>query len=242
MENQTYRTVIGSSAAPYENALARGCGLATNYHGVGHPSLPNYLGATGGSTFGVNADVDPASQPITGTSLFAQVSAAHLSWRSEDESMPANCTRQSSGLYAVKHNPAVYYSSLRAQCHADDVPYTGFGPTLPSFTFVAPNLCNDTHDCPVSTGDTWLARNLGALLASRAYTAGQTVIFITWDEGENSANHIPTIVVSPSTPRGVSVSTRFDHYSLLATAEQLLGLPRLGAAASAPSMVASFGL
>ena len=36
MENHDYDQVIGSSAAPYLNALAAKCGLATNYHNISH--------------------------------------------------------------------------------------------------------------------------------------------------------------------------------------------------------------
>src|SRR5258707_5264387 len=48
MENHGYNTIIGSPQAPYINGLASGCGLATNYHNISHPSLPNYIAATAG--------------------------------------------------------------------------------------------------------------------------------------------------------------------------------------------------
>lgn len=48
MENHSFSDIIGSSQAPYLNSLASECGLATNYHNVSHPSLPNYLAATSG--------------------------------------------------------------------------------------------------------------------------------------------------------------------------------------------------
>ena len=48
MENTPYVDVIGSAQAPFANALASECGLATNYHNLTHPSAPNYLGATSG--------------------------------------------------------------------------------------------------------------------------------------------------------------------------------------------------
>jgi hypothetical protein len=81
-------------------------------------------------------------------------------------------------------------------------------------------------------------------------------VFITWDEGSggypiedcddststDNSCHVPAIVISPSTPAGTRSGTFFDHYSLLATTEQLLGLPRLGSAASAPAMTAAFHL
>src|SRR5438270_12478182 len=46
MENHGYGSIIGSRQAPYINSLAARCGLATNYHSVSHPSLPNYIAAT----------------------------------------------------------------------------------------------------------------------------------------------------------------------------------------------------
>ena len=49
-------------------------------------------------------------------------------------------------------------------------------------------------------------------------------------------------MISPSTPAGTSSGTLFNHYSLLATAEQLLGLPKLGQASSAATMTAAFHL
>ena len=48
MENTDYGTVIGSPEAPTINGLARACGLATNYHGIQFPSLPNYVAMTPG--------------------------------------------------------------------------------------------------------------------------------------------------------------------------------------------------
>ena len=72
--------------------------------------------------------------------------------------------------------------------------------TLPAFSFVTPNLCNDTHDCSVATGDAWLKAWFAKILASPAYRAGKTVVFLTWDEDDDSAsNRVPLIVVSPST-------------------------------------------
>ena len=67
-------------------------------------------------------------------------------------------------------------------------------------------------------------------------------MFITWDEDDGPrSNTSPPSYVSP-VPAGTSSATAFDHYSMLATTEDLLGLPRLGAAAQATSMSGAFGL
>jgi hypothetical protein len=96
-----------------------------------------------------------------------------------------------------------------------------------------------------------------AIISSRAYRAGNTAIFITWDEGEGGGSHacalntsdgdchIAMLVVSPATPRGTRSALLFNHYSLLKTTEQLLGITSfLGHAndSSSRSMRAAFHL
>jgi phospholipase C len=248
MENKTYGEVIGSDSAPFINALAQECGIATNYHGITHPSLPNYLAATGGSTFGVADDDGPDAHPISSESLFGQLDRAGLSWRSYEESMPENCDLSASGRYSPKHNPAAYYTNLRASCDAHDVPLNGplsqdlATGSLPSFSFVTPNLCHDTHDCSVRAGDSWLAPLLKEIVAARNYRSGDTVVVVTWDEGVGADNKIPTVVVAPSVRPGMRVSMPLDHYALLGATESLFGLDRLGNAKAAPSMATAFNL
>jgi phosphatidylinositol-3-phosphatase len=244
MENESYDQVIGTASARYLTQLAQACGLATNYQAVSHPSLPNYVAATSGSTWGIGDDDGPASHPIARPSIFSQVSATGLSWRSYEESMPSNCALSSSGTYAVKHNPAAYYTGMRAQCRRWDVPMgttaSGFfasalrGGRLPSFAFITPNLCDDMHDCTVATGDGWLRRWMPAIIRSESYRSGATVVFITFDEG-TGVNRVATLVVAPSTPSGTRSSTAFDHYSLLKTTEELLGIGAHLAHAGDPS-------
>jgi phospholipase C len=196
---------------------------------------------TSGTTAGIEDDDPPSSHQLTNTSIFDQLGAS--AWRSYMESMPSNCVLSNSGLYAVKHNPAAYFTSIRAACAKNDLPL----PSKPSFaakyTFVAPNLCNDTHDCPVSTGDRWLKSFVPRVLASKQYRSGSLVLFLTHDEDDGHFdNHIATIVVGPTVPRGARVSTRFTHYSLLRTLESILRLPCLANACTAGSMRAKFRL
>ena len=48
LENKDYAEIIGEPSMPFFNALAQQYGLAANYYGISHPSLPNYLAMTGG--------------------------------------------------------------------------------------------------------------------------------------------------------------------------------------------------
>src|SRR5579875_784544 len=251
MENRSYASVIGSPSGPFQTSLAKECGLATNYHGVAHPSLPNYLAATGGSTFGVTDDGSPGEHAISAPSLFADLEAHGRTWASYEESMPGRCWLTNQGLYAAKHDPAAYYVGIRPACRRHDVPmgspargafhWALASGDLASFSFVTPNLCDDAHDCSTATGDRWLAAWVAAIVRSPAYRAGSTVLFIVYDERERG-DHVPAIVVSPSTRPGTRSATYFDHYSLLRTTEDLLGVPPLGRSRRSVSMAAAFGL
>lgn len=54
MENHGVDEIIGNTAdAPFINSLAARYGVATNYYGVTHPSLPNYLAAISGDFQGI---------------------------------------------------------------------------------------------------------------------------------------------------------------------------------------------
>jgi hypothetical protein len=241
MENHSRSSVIGSSSAPYETSLAGSCGEATDYRQNGSPSLPNYIAATSGSTQGITDDGDPASHPLTVDNIFRQVRAAGGTAVSYAESMPANCTLTSSGDYLVRHVPATYYTGGddRQACQTDVVPFTQFNPTqLPTFAFITPNRCDDDHDCPVSTGDAWLAAQVPPILASPSYLSGETLLVITYDETEP----MPFIITSAAIQPGTSSATEYTHYALLRLTEEVLGLPLLGGAQSAADMRTAFGL
>lgn len=258
MENTPYTDVIGSSQAPFANALAGECGLATNYHNLTHPSAPNYLGATSGYLGGAD-DCTPYQCPDGNDNLFRQISSTRgETWKSYVESMQSNCYDPASaanpglntvGLYDSLHNPAIYYTDITAECATNDVPMgtvsqgsfaRDLATRLPTFSFITPNKCNDDHDCAVSVGDAYLQSLIGAIVTSHQYRDGHTVIFLTWDEGEGGVSndcaynttdvgcHVATLVVSPSTRPGTQSAELFNHYSLLKTTEQLLHLPLLG--------------
>jgi phospholipase C len=245
LENHTYSQVAHDS--PYLNSLARRCGLASNYSAIRHPSLPNYLALTSGDTDGITSDCTGCS--TSARSIFGQVGPR--GWRAYEESLPSvGYTGGRSGRYAKKHNPAAYFTSVASAYGRNAVPLETTlpgdlkGNRLPRYSFVTPDLCNDEHDCDVSTGDRWLEEWVPKILASPAYRDGATALFITYDEGNHSDNRIYTVVVSPSTRPGTVSNQKFDHYSLLKTEEALLGLPCLAHACDGEtaSLRSAFGL
>lgn len=235
MENKAAASVRGV-AAPATTSIAVRCGASADYHAVTHPSLPNYIALTSGSTHGITDDTNPSKHHLGGASIFSLVAASHRRWATYAESMPTTCARASSGRYAVRHNPATYYTSLVKTCTTSNLamgtPSAGLlatalrTGTLPAFTLMVPNLCNDTHDCSVSTGDRWLGRWLTTITSSRTYAAGRTAVFITWDEDDDTrVNRVLLIVVAPSVRPGTVIRGRYTHLNLLRTTEDLLGLP-----------------
>ena len=246
-ENHGANAIFGpGSHAPNFRALAASYGLASNMHGVVHPSLGNYIALVSGSTQGISDDSGPGSHRLSGPSIFSQVSHRTLA-----ESAPGGCARSDSGPYAVRHNPEVYFTDLPG-CATDDVPLTRPPQLDRPFTLIVPDLCHDMHSnsCAGSSdtikqGDDWLAGLMPEIFASPQWREGSTVVFVTFDEDGNpytAGNQIGTLVIGPRVAAGTTSATAFTHYSLLGTTEELLGLPLLAGAQGAPSMRAAFGL
>jgi hypothetical protein len=238
MENKERSTVVGSSSAPYQNALrARGIDF-THVYGVTHPSLPNYLALANGSTDGKQGtDSISAGELSQSPTLWNQLQNTGISWGVYEEDMPSTCSGAvTSGLYALKHNPATPFASVyrdTATCsHVH--PFSAFDIThMPAVSFIAPNLCNDEHDCGLTTGDGWLRAHVEPMLAN-----GATVI-LTYDEGSSGAGingtsgggNIYTVVVGPGVSARVDAG-QYNQYSMLAAIEARFGLNKLNAAAN----------
>jgi phosphatidylinositol-3-phosphatase len=244
MENEEYGDIIGSPSTPYINGLARRYALATQMYAIAHPSLPNYLALTGGSTHGINSDCTDCTVP--GSGLAGQLGAKRISWKAYMEDLPYACFKGSGNQgYAKKHDPFVYYSALAANsslCNRvvplGELASDERGGSLPTFVWITPNLCHDMHDCDPAVGDRFLSRTLPALLRE---LGPRGLLLLTWDEGSSdsgccrraSGGHIATILAGPAARSGARLSTPSDHYSVLQTIEDLLGLPRLHDAACA---------
>lgn len=237
-ENKPSTSVIGNPAAPYLNSLADAYARASDYSAITHPSLPNYLALTSGTTAGITSDCNPPGGSCldTGPNLAQALDRAGLSWKMYAESMPAPCTVANTRLYAVKHNPFLYYPSVTrdpSYCRAHDVPYSALATdlanagTLPDFAFISPNLCDDMHDCSVPAGDRWLKANVRKILASPAFTRENSLLVITFDEGDSGDNVVPCVFAGPAARTHAVAPTAFTHYSLLRTIEDAWGLPPL---------------
>jgi phosphatidylinositol-3-phosphatase len=222
MENHSYGQIVGNRNARYLNDRFIPSGkLYSNYWAITHPSLPNYLALTSGTTSGCRTDTCRTAH-FTTNNIFHQVDIAGMHWRAYQEGMPSKCAVHDSGRYLVRHNPPPYYRDLMERpCKVADVPYPGTLPSpLKAFTFVTPDACHDMHDCSVSAGDHWLRDHVPAFLNAGA------IVVITFDEGVSS-DRVMTAVSGPGITAGAQSHARFTHYGLLAGIEAHLGVRAL---------------
>jgi phospholipase C len=244
-ENKEFGTVIGNGRMPYFNQLARGNTLLTQHFAVAHPSLPNYLALISGDTFGLDFNcVECLYDAVTLPDL---IEDSGRTWKTYQEDMPAPCYEGSDyGGYAMKHNPFMYFESIRLdaqRCARSVVPFTQLyadiaADALPSYAFITPNLCNSAHDCDLDVTDEWLRSLMLVLLPALDSSQEPYVVIVTWDEGqgdhsccdlpEKAGGRIPTILVSPNARIGYEDPTPYTHYSILKTIAEAWRLPYLG--------------
>jgi acid phosphatase len=233
MENRAYGEVV---VDPVIARLAKRFAIATNYYAITHPSLPNYLALTSGSTWGIT---DDGYHPLPPVDLGHQLTSAGVSWRAYIEALKSSCLAAAGG-YAVNHNPFAYYGGA---CPANVVPFTQLAPDLaentPRFVWITPDVCHDGHSCSLPAASAWLETVVTQIVASPGWLRNG-VLFVTWDEDDHSAaNHVATLVIAPNLARH-ETSTTYNHFSLLATIEDRLGVTRLGLAARSSAITDVF--
>ncbi|HEY2981989.1 MAG TPA: alkaline phosphatase family protein [Anaerolineales bacterium] len=246
-ENKEYDTVIGNPSMPYFNILATAYTLLNQHYAVAHPSLPNYIALVSGDVQGVTSNCEDCFIPAA--SIADLVEASGRTWKTYQESMPEPCFLGSTVLYAQKHNPFIYFDSIRLnreRCERSVVPLAQLDSDLaahdlPNFVFITPNLCNSAHDCPVAQADAWLDSLMDKLSPYLDSTGEPYLVIVTWDEGQGShsccglpeeaGGRVATLLVSPQVRNGFQDETPYTHYSLLKTIAEAWHLTYLGRAA-----------
>jgi hypothetical protein len=256
-ENTSY-SQVKAARAPYLTRTLRPAGAwLTRYRTFTRSSsLGQYIAMVSGQYTHCEANnALPAHCHQARPNLFGQLAASGRSWRDWQESMPAPCHRRDSGTparhneYGAHHNPALYFTGLRASCAADNIPMGGTGAKatgafdsalaggdVGDFDLVVPNDCENGHDpCggdPVRHFDAFLRREVPRIEASPAF-GRDGVIIVTWDEGADppeDPGHVATLVLGPLVRPGAVDRTRHDHYGLERTLAAGFGLPPLARA------------
>jgi hypothetical protein len=248
-ENHNYSDVVASASMPYLNGLANKYGLATNYFANAHPSIPDYFMLTTGKTLTLIDALTPETFPVSDDNVVRELLAAGKTWKSYAEDLPSvGYTGGDTGKYQVRHNPLAYLTDVQnssAQVQ-NLVPFTQFAvdlPTanLPDYSFIVPNVCDDAHDCPLSTADAWLQANIDPIIQSPVFQKDGLLI-IVFDEADTldftgGGGHVAAVIVSPLSKRGYKSDAFYQHQSVLRLTLEGLGITKLpGDAASAPAM------
>ncbi|MGH9067196.1 MAG: alkaline phosphatase family protein, partial [Acidimicrobiales bacterium] len=314
LENHSRSSVIGDRGPngkltmPYLTHLAHTYGMATHYYGVTHPSEPNYIAATSGSTWDVNND--SPSNRYDHRNIVDELAAHHLTWDAYMQAIPSagyggaqyppapSTGSDTNALYVAKHDPFMLYTDVRSnparRSHVK--PYSALAGDLnsgraPNYVWISPDTCDDLHGgvyshvagrpdtpCPYNAtnddkydvalkhkADAFVKGAVTTIMDSKAWT-GNSAIWIVADEGSYSATNgatgheasvagccdspvlpagdpdiskawpggvyggglVPAVVVSRNGPRHAVDNTPYNHYSMLLTIEEGLGLGRLG--------------
>jgi hypothetical protein len=240
LENRSYEQVIGSPQAPYLNGLARRYSLATHYFALSHPSLPNYVGLTGGDTDGILTDCANCETPDE--NLLDQLDRAHIGWRTYFEGLE-NRRRMtaSTSKYNPHYDPFAYFDRIEdsawARSRVSD--FAGLSrdmaqDRLPRFSWIAPDVYHDGHNASLKKADSYVARLVPRVLDA---LGPQGVLYLTWDEGLDSdlrgvhgtkgGGHIALIAAGGAARTGATTGTPANHYAQLRTIEANFGVPAL---------------
>lgn len=250
MENKWDGNIVGKSIAHYENSLISQYAFANDYFALSTGGLKDYIGITDGSTSITNftSECLPSTCYTSNSNIFLLLQNNGLTWKGYAESMPSNCSTSNYGSlpneYWPRHTAIPYYTDLASYCSQNDVPLGNValktGPfftdlnnnNLPNFSMITPNVCDDMHSCPtgknvIAVGDKWLSEFIPAIISSSSFSS--TIIFITFDNGPTLSDPIPMIIVGPSNLMNYGkFNENYNHYSTLATIEDIFNLGNLG--------------
>lgn len=241
LENQPRSAVL--SGGPFERYLSKTYASASNYYSVCHPSAPNYLAATSGSSWQCGSD----NYNVYNTSNIGDLmdNASLPAWYGFMENMTTPCLTSASGNYAIKHNPFPFYYDIvhgaNSRCAKHDLPLTSWNGnvtngSIPTYAWISPDQNHDGHNTNVSVADTWLKGWMSPLINDSWFNS--TVIFVIWDEATGSnpnsgyngtaGGNTFFAAVSPYAKHGYNSTRNASHYNLLSTTEWLLGLGSTG--------------
>jgi phosphatidylinositol-3-phosphatase len=245
LENEDYSSVIGNPQMPNLNTLAKKYVTLSNYFAVSHPSLPNYISIMSGDTQNITSDCTKCF--VNAPNIADLLGAAGKTWKSYEEDMPSPCYIGDNKLYAQKHDPLLYFDSIRMNqtlCNQNIVPLSQLDSDLaanklPNFSFIMSNLCNSGHDCSLNVSDAWIGKIVDKLTSSTAL-GKNSLIIIVYDEGAKNSTasccgmqsqgggQVAALLISPLAKPGFTDNTAYDHYSVLKTILTAWNLPALG--------------
>ncbi|HSY76653.1 MAG TPA: alkaline phosphatase family protein [Bacteroidia bacterium] len=262
-ENYSYAKIIGSAYAPTFTWLSKQSYVAnlTNDYAITHPSEPNYLELFSGSDQGVTTDeIGPdASAPFSDCNMASSMIQKGYTFKGYAETQPSvGWYQTNNGNYVTKHCPWINWvggSNADSVPIKDMVPFAPIGTyypdsthysTLPTLSWVIPNLVDDMHDpytasTAISNGDAWFKTNIMPLVRWASNPANNTVVIAIWDEDDGSAsNNIPLLICSGLVKGGTYTTPKTNHYSVYKMIEEMYSItPQCGSSATATDITSN---
>jgi hypothetical protein len=248
-ENTNYSDAIGNSSAPYLNGLANQYGLATQYYANTHPSIGNYLALTTGQTLTNDDSQTPLTFPVSVDNVVRELVTAGKSWKAYAESIPSagyiggDATGPDGGQFYTRHVPLPFMADVQnsATQRQNIVPFTQFAAdlaanTLPNYSFITPNGCDDAHDCVLSVADNWLETNIDPLIKNATFQTDGLLIILFDESGSDNTNgggRVAAVLISPFSKHGFKSTTQYQHQSVVRLMLEGLGVTGVPAPASA---------
>ncbi|CAG8505453.1 8343_t:CDS:2, partial [Scutellospora calospora] len=241
---------------PYLVYLANQGMLLSNYHGIWHPSQPNYIAMIRSSKSGVLTDFN---QDVEGASLPDLLENKGISWKAYIENYPGNGFSNSEsddGLYVRKHNPFISMNQIRTNSsryiyivNANSLKKDIEDGTVPQYVFYSPNVYNGGHETDLNHASQYLNNTFIPLIQS-LLTNSRTLLVITFDQSNllldslTNYNHIYTVLIGPNVLKSMKHedSDRYDHYSFVPTIELNWNLSTLGSGDDTSSIPFSEGI
>ena len=223
---------------PFIARLAARGAILRNARCLGHPSQPNYLALVSGSTHGVTGSV---AATIDATHLGDLAERGRLDWKIYAERFPGNCYLGETfgtipeGQYVRRHVPFLAFVNVQQdfpRCVAHVVSANRFDAdlgagALPALSVYIPDNQHNGHDSTPLLADAWLESRFGPLIDDPRFMDG-TLFVVIYDESLSADLRITAVFTGSMVRPGVSSFEPYDHYDVLRTIENLLGLGTLG--------------
>ena len=269
-ENTDYSSVIGnSSALPYFNQLAQQYSQASQFYANVHPSIGNYFWMTAGQDPSATAqnpggDPDNYTGTVSGDNVASELTAAGLTWKVYAQSLPSTgYTGTDVFPYVKRHNPFVYFDSVLASPSqlANVVHFAQFGTdlssgSLPSYSFIVPDVVHDGHNCPdglpaiacdtndrLAEVDSFLKSDLSPLLTNSSVMAN-TVVVLIFDESATDntggGGHVAAVLLGGPVKTNYQSNNTYQFPSLLRFSLQSLGVNAYPGTASSAAPMTEF--
>ena|SRR5215469_1111936 len=251
-ENRNYGSVT-SSSMPYLSGLMTQYGLATQYYANTHPSIGDYMMLTTGQVLTKDDSAIPPSFPVSADNVVRELLAAGKTWKAYAESLPSvgylgGDTTDGGGQYLVRHVPIAYLTDVQNSPtqRQNLVPFPQLAQdlsndSLPNYSFITPNGCDDAHDCDLSTADHWLKVNIDPLIKNSIFQKDGLLIVVFDESGNDNTNgggRVVCTLISPAFSKlGYQSTNIYQHQSVLRLTLEGLGITTPpGAASTAPTM------